>query len=52
MMLGSSAGARRVEAANPRHEHEWEDLGKLKIPDDKVLIPGAARRGEAGGGLR
>jgi len=28
------------EAANPRHEHEWEDLGKLKIPDDKVLIPG------------
>ena len=28
------------EAANPRHGHEWEDLGKLKIPDDKVLIPG------------
>jgi 5-methyltetrahydropteroyltriglutamate--homocysteine methyltransferase len=28
------------EAANPRHEHEWEDLGKLKIPDDKVLVPG------------
>ena len=28
------------EAANPRHEHEWEDLGKLKIPDDEVLIPG------------
>jgi len=28
------------EAANPRHEHEWEDLRELKIPDDKVLIPG------------
>jgi 5-methyltetrahydropteroyltriglutamate--homocysteine methyltransferase len=40
------------EAANPRHEHEWEDLGKLKIPDDKVLIPGSARPTAAGGGLR
>ena len=28
------------EAANPRHEHEWEDLAKLRIPDDKVLVPG------------
>ncbi len=28
------------EGANPRHEHEWEDLKSVKIPDDKVLIPG------------
>jgi 5-methyltetrahydropteroyltriglutamate--homocysteine methyltransferase len=28
------------EAANPRHAHEWEDLRGLKIPDDKVLMPG------------
>src|SRR5215472_15680018 len=28
------------EAANPRHAHEWEDLKSLRIPDDKVLIPG------------
>ncbi len=28
------------EAANPRHEHEWEDLKAIPIPDDKVLIPG------------
>lgn len=28
------------EAANPRHEHEWEDLSKLKTPDDKILVPG------------
>ncbi len=28
------------EGANPRHEHEWEDLAKGTIPDDKVLIPG------------
>jgi 5-methyltetrahydropteroyltriglutamate--homocysteine methyltransferase len=28
------------EGANPRHEHEWEDLKALRIPDDKILIPG------------
>ena len=28
------------EGANPRHEHEWEDLANGVIPDDKVLIPG------------
>ena len=28
------------EGANPRHEHEWEDLHAAKIPDDKILIPG------------
>jgi 5-methyltetrahydropteroyltriglutamate--homocysteine methyltransferase len=28
------------EGANPRHEHEWEDLKEIRIPDDKVLIPG------------
>jgi len=29
-----------IEAANPRHDHEWEDLKEIKIPGDKVLIPG------------
>jgi 5-methyltetrahydropteroyltriglutamate--homocysteine methyltransferase len=28
------------EGANPRHEHEWEDLATIRIPDDKILIPG------------
>ncbi len=28
------------EGANPRHEHEWEDLARGDIPADKVLIPG------------
>jgi 5-methyltetrahydropteroyltriglutamate--homocysteine methyltransferase len=28
------------EAANPRHEHEWEELKDVKIPDDKILVPG------------
>jgi 5-methyltetrahydropteroyltriglutamate--homocysteine methyltransferase len=29
-----------IEAANPRHDHEWEDLKTIQIPDDKILIPG------------
>ena len=29
-----------VEAANPRHEHEWNVWQETKLPDDKVLIPG------------
>jgi 5-methyltetrahydropteroyltriglutamate--homocysteine methyltransferase len=29
-----------IEAANPRHDHEWEDLKDIAIPDDKILIPG------------
>lgn len=29
-----------IEAANPRHDHEWEELKGFNIPDDKVLIPG------------
>lgn len=29
-----------LEAANPRHAHEWEVLAELDIPEDKVLMPG------------
>ncbi len=28
------------EMANPRHEHEWDVWQSLKLPDDKVLLPG------------
>jgi 5-methyltetrahydropteroyltriglutamate--homocysteine methyltransferase len=28
------------EAANPRHAHEWVVFRDLKMPDDKILIPG------------
>jgi 5-methyltetrahydropteroyltriglutamate--homocysteine methyltransferase len=28
------------EAANPRHAHEWELFERVKLPQDKVLIPG------------
>ncbi len=29
-----------IEAANPRHEHEWELWEETSLPDDKVLVPG------------
>jgi 5-methyltetrahydropteroyltriglutamate--homocysteine methyltransferase len=29
-----------IEAANPRHAHEWALFEKVKLPDGKVLIPG------------
>ena len=29
-----------VEAANPRHAHEWNVWQDVKLPDDKILIPG------------
>jgi 5-methyltetrahydropteroyltriglutamate--homocysteine methyltransferase len=29
-----------LEAANPRHEHEWSIWRERALPDDKVLLPG------------
>jgi 5-methyltetrahydropteroyltriglutamate--homocysteine methyltransferase len=40
LMLDVKAGAYSVEAANPRHEHEWKVWKDLKLPDGKILIPG------------
>ncbi len=28
------------EAANPRHEHEWEQFETTRLPDDKLILPG------------
>jgi 5-methyltetrahydropteroyltriglutamate--homocysteine methyltransferase len=38
--LNISASGLLVEAANPRHEHEWQVWEDVPLPDDKVLIPG------------
>ena len=40
LMLRINAGAYLIEAANPRHEHEWQVWHEVKLPDDKVLVPG------------
>ena len=39
-ILSVRAGAYSIEAANPRHEHEWRVWESHKLPDGKVLIPG------------
>ena len=40
LMLKVRAQAYSIEAANPRHEHEWRIWQDLKLPGDKILIPG------------
>lgn len=40
LMLRITAGAYSLEAANPRHEHEWKIWQKVKLPEGKILIPG------------
>jgi 5-methyltetrahydropteroyltriglutamate--homocysteine methyltransferase len=40
LILSVNAGAYSVEAANPRHEWEWEVWERTKVPDGKILIPG------------
>jgi 5-methyltetrahydropteroyltriglutamate--homocysteine methyltransferase len=34
------AGFYSFEMANPRHEHEWRVWEHVKLPDNKVLVPG------------
>jgi 5-methyltetrahydropteroyltriglutamate--homocysteine methyltransferase len=40
LMLKITAGAYSLEAANPRHEHEWKIWRGVKLPEGKILIPG------------
>lgn len=40
LMLEVHAGAYLIEAANPRHEHEWTVWQEVKLPKDKILVPG------------
>jgi 5-methyltetrahydropteroyltriglutamate--homocysteine methyltransferase len=40
LILDVRAGAYSLEAANPRHEHEWRVWQKVKLPEGKILIPG------------
>ena len=40
LILRVRAQAYVLEAANPRHEHEWQVWETVKFPDGKILIPG------------
>lgn len=39
-VFGARASMISFEAANPRHQHEWEVFEKVQLPDDKVILPG------------
>jgi 5-methyltetrahydropteroyltriglutamate--homocysteine methyltransferase len=40
LILKINAQAYSIEAANPRHEHEWMVWEDVKLPEGKILIPG------------
>jgi 5-methyltetrahydropteroyltriglutamate--homocysteine methyltransferase len=40
LLCRTKARALSFEAANPRHEHEWEDWKSSGLPEDMILIPG------------
>jgi 5-methyltetrahydropteroyltriglutamate--homocysteine methyltransferase len=40
LILRINAQAYSIEAANPRHEHEWMVWQDVKLPEGKLLIPG------------
>jgi 5-methyltetrahydropteroyltriglutamate--homocysteine methyltransferase len=45
LILKVRAGAYLIEAANPRHEHEWKVWKDVKLPEGKVLAPGVVSHG-------
>jgi len=40
LILRVPAQAYSLEAANPRHEHEWRVWEQVRLPPGKILIPG------------
>ena len=40
VVLEASPAGISLEAANPRHGHEWKVFEEVKLPDDRYLIPG------------
>jgi 5-methyltetrahydropteroyltriglutamate--homocysteine methyltransferase len=45
LILKVRAGAYLIEAANPRHEHEWRLWKDVKLPEGKILAPGVVSHG-------
>jgi 5-methyltetrahydropteroyltriglutamate--homocysteine methyltransferase len=39
-VMRAKPGVLLLEAANPRHAHEWSVFEGLRIPDEKILCPG------------
>jgi 5-methyltetrahydropteroyltriglutamate--homocysteine methyltransferase len=40
VVLRAEVGAISFEAGNVRHEHEWKVWQEVKLPDDKIILPG------------
>ena len=40
LVMKVDTGAYLIESANVRHEHEWRVWESVKLPDDKILMPG------------
>jgi 5-methyltetrahydropteroyltriglutamate--homocysteine methyltransferase len=40
LILKVNAAQYSVEAANPQHEHEWQDWRGVKLPAGKAVLPG------------
>jgi 5-methyltetrahydropteroyltriglutamate--homocysteine methyltransferase len=40
MVLQVDARYLQIEQANARHEHEWRIWEDVRLPDDKILVPG------------
>ncbi|HEX5228689.1 MAG TPA: cobalamin-independent methionine synthase II family protein [Bryobacteraceae bacterium] len=40
LLLKLRVGGYQFEAGNVRHEHEWKVWSEVKVPEDRVLIPG------------
>ncbi len=40
LILTVKVGGYSLEMANPRHEHEWRLWENVKLPPDRVLLPG------------
>jgi 5-methyltetrahydropteroyltriglutamate--homocysteine methyltransferase len=38
--LKLNVGGYSIEAANPRHEHEWKVWTDVKLPEGRMLMPG------------
>jgi 5-methyltetrahydropteroyltriglutamate--homocysteine methyltransferase len=40
VVLRARPSALSFPGANPRHEHEWKIWKDVRLPDDKIIIPG------------
>ncbi|HUN27373.1 MAG TPA: cobalamin-independent methionine synthase II family protein [Steroidobacteraceae bacterium] len=40
IVIKAKARALLIEGANPRHEHEWQAWESIRLPEDKILVPG------------